>query len=72
MPRRSTRAAVAAHPGVRRETQLYEYALKRFEAEMERVPDRLAKVAQVKAAALACSLNASCTQGGVKSAADDE
>ena len=67
----STRALVAAHPGVKRETELYEYALKPFERDIGAVPDRVRKVAQIKAAALACSMNASCTQGGVK-VADEE
>ena len=67
----STRAALAAHPGVRRETALYEYALRRFERDIAAVPERERKVAQVKAAALACSLNESCTQGGVP-ASDEE
>jgi hypothetical protein len=44
-------------------------ALARFERDIAAVPKRAAKVAQVKAAALACSLNASCTQGGVPSSA---
>lgn len=68
----STRALVAAHPAVARETELYEYALARFSREIARVPERERKVAQVKAAALACSLNASCVQGGVPQSKDDE
>ena len=59
----SVRAAIAAHPGVRRETQLYEYALRRFERDMSAVPDRAAKVGAIKAAAFACSINASCVSG---------
>lgn len=56
-------SAIAAHPGVRRETQLYEYALRRFERDMSTVPDRAAKVGAIKAAAFACSINASCVSG---------
>ena len=68
----SVRQLVAAHPGVQRETELYEYALARFNRDLAAVRDRQAKVAQIKAAALACSLNASCTQGGVPSAPEDD
>ena len=69
----SVRQMVAAHPGVMRETELYTYALERFDRDMATVADRDSKVARIKAAALACSLNASCTQGGVgKSASDEE
>jgi hypothetical protein len=49
----SVRAAIGAHAGVARETQLYEYAARRFERDMSKVPDRLAKVASVHAAYLA-------------------
>ena len=64
----SVRAAVASHPAVRRETQLYEYALKRFERDIAAVPGREGKVGIVRAAAMACMLNSSCTSGGVAAA----
>ena len=60
----SVRRAIAAHPGVQRETQLYQYALRRFERDIAAVPGREAKVARIKAAAFACSINSSCTAGG--------
>lgn len=68
----SARAAIAAHPGVRREMALYDYALARFERDIAAVPERGRKVAQIKAAALACSLNASCQQGGVPTTDEDD
>ena len=58
------RAAVAAHPAVAAETRLYEHALSRFERDFAAVQNRRAKVAQVAAAAIACSINASCASGG--------
>ena len=60
----SVRAAIARHPAVQRETELYEYAKRRFESDLATVSGREAKVARVRAAAMACSLNSSCTSGG--------
>ena len=55
----STRAAIAAHPAVAREAQLYAYAMRRFSRDLAAVPDLDAKVASVRAAAVACSLSKS-------------
>lgn len=67
----SVREAVAAHPAVRRETQLYEYALRRFERDIAAVPERDAKVATIHAAAMACSLNSECTAGAPRAEEDE-
>ena len=40
----SERAMIARHPAVRREAELYAYALRRFESDLSTVPGREAKV----------------------------
>lgn len=70
----SVRAAIAAHPGVARETELYEYAVRKFDRDMARVHNREAKVASIRAAAFACSLQGNCsgTAPASISGADDD
>ena len=47
---KSTLAAVAAHPGVQRETVLYQYALRRFERDVAGVSQLEEKAARLKSA----------------------
>lgn len=71
----SVREAIEAHPAVARETQLYEYALAKFERQIAAIPDRAAKVASIAAAAYVCSLAKNCTAGSLAQqhgAADDD
>ena len=59
------RGLIAAHPAVARETQLYEYALARLRRDLEAVPHLSAKLASIRAAAMACSLSGSCSAGSL-------
>lgn len=66
----SARAAIEAHPAVRAETRLYEYALAKFERSIATVDYREAKVASIRQAAYACTLKGGCSSGVL--AAEDE
>ncbi len=57
----SQRAAIEAHPAVRMETRLYEYALRKFEREVQTVEGLTAKVASIRKAAYACTLQGGCS-----------
>ena len=65
----SIRQAIEAHPGVRRETELYEFALRRFQRDIGTVPNLDAKVSTLHAAAIACSLNNTCKSEATNEAA---
>ena len=66
------RAAIGAHPAVARETELYEYAVRKFHRDMASVPDRAAKVASIKQAAFACSLSGNCSSAVLPGADEDD
>ena len=62
----ATRRRIAEHPGVKMETRLYEYAKRRFEADLRGVKRLEPKLAALRAGSLTCSVggaNRTCAAG---------
>ena len=62
----ATRRRIVEHPGVKMETRLYEYAKRRFEADLRGVKRLEPKLAALRAGSLTCSVggaNRTCAAG---------